>query len=234
MKPIIVVSACLLLALAACASGPPHGRGGFDRGGSGRGGAEHGGRGGPPDRPREQVFISPAGEPFRAAAGQPYPLAAWWARVDPVGAGSIAQDALTKDFERFFAVLDTDKSGDIDAFEVTAYENKVAPEILAGIGGRPGAAGYGLLFDPEPVRSADTDLDGHVTLDEYRRKALLAFQRLDKNKDGRLERSELPTPAANDPKAARAARQARAGGAPAAGGRGAGRRGGGGRGRRGG
>ena len=35
-----------------------------------------------PRRPLPNVFISPAGEPFRAPAGAPYPVAAWFVRAN--------------------------------------------------------------------------------------------------------------------------------------------------------
>jgi hypothetical protein len=173
MKPTAAV--CLALIVCACASAPPR-----------RGPA-------PPDRrPREQLFISPAGEPFRSPLGQTPPLDQWWRQVDPAGAGSIAPAAFVQDFERFFATLDADKDGVLSSPEINRYEAKVAPEILPGNGAVRGAAEFGLLNDAEPVLSADANLDGQVTLAEFRLKAQAMFARLDLNKDGRLARSELP------------------------------------------
>jgi hypothetical protein len=171
------------------------------------------------------VFISPSGEPFRAAPDQPYPLPVWFARADADHDGSISPAEFQADAKAFFERLDTDHDGVIDGFEVTDYENKVAPEIQPSLGGfsdyeppptrvsevtphvRPvshkpkkwtvkGAAVFGLLLDPEPVASADADLDGKVTLKEAMAAAGRRFKRLDADHDGRLTLEELPqTPA---------------------------------------
>lgn len=68
----------------------------------------------------------------------------------------------------------------------------------AKAGGRPvgleGAARFGLLNDPQPIMSADFDLNRRVTAEEYQRKARELFAELDRNRDGRLTREELPGP----------------------------------------
>lgn len=90
---------------------------------------------GPPeDRgpPRsEQLFISPAGEPFRAPRGQPYPVVTWFARADTNHDGVLTRDEFVADALAFSATLDTDHDGLLDGFEVAAYEQDVAPEILS-------------------------------------------------------------------------------------------------------
>ena len=55
-----------------------------------------------------------------------------------------------------------------------------------------GAAAYGLLAEPEPVRAADTNLDGRVTKAEFLAAADRRFKRLDKRGDGKLTLDELP------------------------------------------
>ncbi|WP_369059467.1 hypothetical protein ABOZ73_17955 [Caulobacter sp. 73W] len=87
-------------------------------------------RDGPPRGPRQQVFISPSGEPFRAAPDAPYPVAAWFARADADKDGKLDRKEFVADALTFFEVLDTDEDGVISSFENTAYENKIAPEIL--------------------------------------------------------------------------------------------------------
>jgi hypothetical protein len=54
------------------------------------------------------------------------------------------------------------------------------------------AAPFGLLAEPEPVRAADTDLDGRVTKAEFLAAADRRFKVLDKRHDGRLTLDELP------------------------------------------
>ena len=171
------------------------------------------------------VFISPSGEPFRAPLDQPYPVGVWFARADADHDGFISPAEFEADAKAFFDRLDADHDGVIDGFEIGDYESKVAPEIQPTLGGfyeneapptrvaeitphvKPagqkkrkvavkGAAVFGLLLDPEPVASADADLDGKVTLKEAMAAAGRRFKRLDVNHDGRLELQELPqTPA---------------------------------------
>jgi hypothetical protein len=54
------------------------------------------------------------------------------------------------------------------------------------------AAPFGLLAEAEPVRAADTDLDGRVTKAEFLAAADRRFKALDKRKDGKLTLDELP------------------------------------------
>ncbi|MES2033312.1 MAG: hypothetical protein V4466_03985 [Pseudomonadota bacterium] len=190
----------------------------------------------PFERPEEQVFISPAGEPFRAPIAQPYPVAAWFARADADKDGVITQAEFVADSLAFFDVLDTDKDGKVDGFESSDYEKDVAPEIsgvmrrpdagrgsggrggwnpfsradamwgrgpTAQIGGgrgpvsrRQGAAQYGLLNEPHPVRGADADLDSRVSRSEADAAARRRYQLLDTVGGGRLSLADLPlTPA---------------------------------------
>ena len=76
------------------------------------------------------LFISPSGQPFRAAAGQPYPVAAWFAQADKNSDGRIDRAEFRADAEAFFRILDVSHDGVIDPFEMQAYENQVVPEIL--------------------------------------------------------------------------------------------------------
>ncbi|HZZ32399.1 MAG TPA: hypothetical protein VFE10_10435 [Phenylobacterium sp.] len=55
-----------------------------------------------------------------------------------------------------------------------------------------GAASYGLLAEVEPIRAADTNLDGLVTKEEFLAAADRRFNLLDKRHDGRLTLDELP------------------------------------------
>ena len=55
-----------------------------------------------------------------------------------------------------------------------------------------GAAAYTLLGDAQPVSTTDTDLNGKITLAEFRAAADRRFARLDRNADGKLTVEELP------------------------------------------
>jgi hypothetical protein len=81
-------------------------------------------------RPGPALFISPSGQPFRSAPGEPYPIVKWFAQVDQKGTGRIDRAAFRADAEAFFHVLDRNNDGVIDPIEVTAYEEEIVPEIL--------------------------------------------------------------------------------------------------------
>jgi hypothetical protein len=123
----LTLTAILAATLSACASGPPEG---------GPGGGPDGPDFGPPGRGRPgggpQLFISPAGEPFRAPPGQPYPVATWFAGADANHDGAVSREEFVADSLRFFAIVDVDHDGVIDGFEVSAYETRIAPEIVGG------------------------------------------------------------------------------------------------------
>lgn len=161
--------------------------------------------------PAEQLFISPSGEPFRAPLGQAYPVGAWFGRADADRDGALVPAEFAADHITFFERLDADRSGVVDAFESNEYERTIAPEVTAesppprrarslfggrGRGGRDGlrgAAVYGLINEPLPVRAADADFDFKITRQEALAAADRRFGLLDVDKDGRLAWAELPT-----------------------------------------
>ena len=216
----------LAVALAACASDG-------DRSGPPRDGPH--GPGGPGGGAGLNVFISPSGEPFRAGPQAPYPSAAWFRGADLDGDGRLTPAEFTADAERAFHRFDRDGDGVIDGFEITAYEETTAPEILprvgrlaagegmdpalfSGRGGRAGRSGarreggapprparsragditltgaepYAMLAEPEPLRAADADLDGRVTLAEWRARTKRRFALLDEKGAGALTLDALP------------------------------------------
>lgn len=173
---------------------------------------------GPPIIP---LFISPAGEPFRIDAGEPYPVGAWFKGADANRDGTLSKDEFRADALRFFGVLDTNGDGRVAGREVSVYETELAPEILRRAPPPPrevadrralitpradkpldrgvvppelreGAGLYGLLNEPQPVTGADLDLNGLITRDEWGKAADRRFQLLDTNADGGLTRAELP------------------------------------------
>lgn len=91
---------------------------------------------------RRPLFISPAGEPFRAT-GSESPLATWFSQADLNSDGVISLEEFTADHLRFFALLDQDHDGVIAGLEVTRYEHEIAPEILSQFD-RAGPGGGGM------------------------------------------------------------------------------------------
>ena len=209
------LAACgLALLLAACAT--PDEPGQHDR---------HDGGPGHKAAPAPTLFISPAGQPFRAAPGEPYPVAKWFAQANKAGDGKLTRAEFRADAEVFFHILDANHDGVIDGFEVNDYEQTIVPEIMgaysggASTGGRrrggppssngrpgapnaganavlQGAAVYGLLNEPEPVAAADLNLNGRITLAEFLAAADRRFDKLDTKQLGYLTLDTLPkTPA---------------------------------------
>jgi len=66
-------------------------------------------------------------------------------------------------------------------------------------GGRDGAAMFGLINEPEPIRAADADFSLSVTRAEWRAASDRRFDLLDKDHDGALTLAELPRTPAQGP-----------------------------------
>ena len=129
------LAACsLVLMLAACASGSddPAKR---ELNGDPVKAAPHR----PPPAPT--LFISPSGQPFHAAAGEPYPVVKWFAQANKAGDGKLTRAEFRADAAAFFKVLDENHDGVIDGFEVNDYEQNVAPEIIGAYSGASGDGG---------------------------------------------------------------------------------------------
>ena len=103
----------------------------------------------PPGPPPLQLFISPAGEPFRAEPDTPYPVAAWFSRADADHDGQLTRAEFTADALGFFDQLDSDRNQIVDGFENARYEREVAPEIL-GIMPAPNSGPKGPWFSVRP------------------------------------------------------------------------------------
>lgn len=173
--------------------------------------------------PPQGLFISPAGEPFRAGPGEAYPSAKWFAGADADHDGGLTPAEFDADALRFFDALDLNHDGKLNNLETQNYEDKVAPEIVRkipllsdrgpGRGSDPmkalpkpnegptrlrppseGAGYYSFLNEPQPVTGADTDFNTIISRTEWSAAAKRRFGRLDKNADRALRLDELPTP----------------------------------------
>jgi hypothetical protein len=159
-------------------------------------------------------FLSPMGEPFRSRDPVADKIGAWFAGADGDRDGALVLIELQQDARRFFALLDLDGNGELSMAEIARYENEVAPEVQVGLQmrstgigdwggdrrrrvlvyarGVDGAGRYSFLNIPHPVMAADLDLDRGVSRDEFAEAAAQRFALLDKDRDGRLARAELP------------------------------------------
>ena len=172
----------------------------------------------------QNLFISPCGEPFYAPKSDAYPIVKWFAGADANHDGKLDIDEMRNDAARFFQVLDQNGDGVIDNLEVNYYEHRIVPQILAppdtgaietgivrvvlqstnrnnGYESDPltpdqGAAYYGLLHEPEPVRSADRNFDQRVTLKEFLDHSDRHFHALDRSNKGYVVLADLPKTAA--------------------------------------
>jgi hypothetical protein len=118
VKRVLAAAGASVLALSACASGGEPGRPAAG-----------------PRRPPPNIFISPAGQPYRAERGAPYPVAVWFAAADADHDGKLTRAEFLANAKAFFNELDTDHDGMIDGFELQRYEREVAPEINPQIEG---------------------------------------------------------------------------------------------------
>ncbi|HYJ83388.1 MAG TPA: hypothetical protein VEW26_11185 [Allosphingosinicella sp.] len=189
MRPILLL--LLLIAPAALPAKPP-----------------------PPPPAHDGPFLSPMGEPFRSARAAADNVAAWFAAADRDGDRALKPAEMREDAARFFALLDSDRDGELEMVEIARYENEIAPEVQVGLqmrstgvgdwrGGRQrrvvvyergldGAGRFAFLNIPHPVMDADADMNRGVSRDEFARAADERFARLDKDGDGRLVQAELP------------------------------------------
>src|SRR5258708_20431962 len=78
------------------------------------------------------LFISPCGEPFRAATGAPYPVADWFHQANKKGDGKLDHAKFVADAAAFFKRLDITADCPLTPYEVRVYEKTMVPEILGG------------------------------------------------------------------------------------------------------
>lgn len=168
----------------------------------------------PPPHAGGSLFLSPMGEPFRSSQATADNAGTWFAAADRDGDRALTLAELREDAARFFGLLDSDRDGELEMVEIGRYENEIAPEVQVGLqmratgvgdwrGGRrrrvlfydkglDGAARYAFLNIPHPVMAADSDMNRGVSGAEFAQAAAERFALLDKDRDGRVIRAELP------------------------------------------
>ncbi len=152
------------------------------------------------------LFISPMGQPFRSASGQPYPVVQWFKAADADHDGKLDKAEFKADAQSFFGVLDRNRDGMVTDSEIVYYETVLVPELNASgqaaendtsdktklAGDLQGAAPYALINDAEPVRSADDSFIGRLTLKAFLARADHNFDVLDEPGKGYLVLEDLP------------------------------------------
>ncbi|MGA2951900.1 MAG: hypothetical protein ABSD80_06665 [Caulobacteraceae bacterium] len=190
------------------------------------------------------MFISPCGEPFRAADGAPYPVVDWFKQADANGDDKVDRAEFRADADRFFKKLDLNGDGALSRYEITVYEHKWVPEILGGTvgvgfndaaprlwlaqysggpgpggalggvnasinpqGDKPmatpkapeglnetgvGASPYSFFDEPEPIMTADLNVNGLILRDNFLKVADMHFDSLDPDGRGYLTLKTLP------------------------------------------
>jgi hypothetical protein len=170
-----------------------------------------------PPRRWTRTFISPMGEPFRPKARGDDQLATWFQQADANHDGRLTLAEMQQDAERFHAIVDTNRDGEIDPDEISHYETVIAPEVISGSsygmmegadpGGfrkhrqkffqsadgsqQQGGGRFGLLDLPEPVVSADANFNRGISVAEFRQAASQRFLALDLDHKGYLTLSAL-------------------------------------------
>jgi hypothetical protein len=178
-----------------------------------------------------KTYIAPLGQPFRTD-GRTDPMGVWFAQADTDHDGRLTIAEMQADGDRFFETLDKDHSGEIDPQEMSDYENFMAPEIKlyqpdqdrrahnrkerkalksaarerADYDVPYGAGQWASLNIPEPVNSADFDINRGVSKAELEQAAVKRFPLLDVSRHGYLTYDTLPkSPAQMEIDACRAA-----------------------------
>jgi len=173
---------------------------------------------------KPQLFLSPMGEPFRPTGDDDDPVKRWFVQADRDHDGKLTALEMLLDADRFFLTLDKDADGELLPPEVHAYEQDIAPEIrlyqrradpkapgqadqrraradraaraTTPGDGAIGAGRYAFLNIPNPVASADLDLNRSVSRQEFRAAAAERFDDLDVKQEKALTIARLPkTPA---------------------------------------
>jgi Ca2+-binding EF-hand superfamily protein len=157
------------------------------------------------------IPVSPNGEPLIGAepgtAGCAAAQAKWLEAADSNRDGTLDRAEFMADAQRWFAQADENGDGSITPDELTQLRLRLMPPAVRAAQTRAEnerqrarERGRNQQFRPrspyerpDPVMSADANLDNRVTAEEYRAQTVRTFATLDRNRDGRLSQDEIAT-----------------------------------------
>lgn len=191
--------------------------------------------------PRGRPVASPVGELLGGMAAdeeaQVAAWAGWFARADQDKDGLLSSAEIAADAARFFALMDADGDGGVNARELADYRLAALrpPDAPApgdappgprrqGPAGEGGGRAFGGLAE-DRVMAADRNLDFRVTLIELTEMAQTRLAAMDGDKDGKVNVAEVEAAARlafNTRPAGMGGGRGRPGGGPGGGGRGPG------------
>ncbi|MCA1909489.1 MAG: hypothetical protein LDL39_14115 [Magnetospirillum sp.] len=190
MRPTLLPAVLALLFLTSACGGPPGG----ERPAPG------------PERPQALPLINtPTGEPL-GRAQCPHAASAWFVRTDSDRDGGLSRAEFSTDAGAVFARLDRDTDGFVTPDELQKArmpffdqggqpEQPQRPRGSGVMGGdmpaREGKNGGGGAGSPDPVMTADSNLDFKVSRAEFAARNDAAFTALDNNADHRLSMDEV-------------------------------------------
>lgn len=167
------------------------------------------------ERTREPppVPVSPNGEPLVlaipgtvGALSCDEALARWFDEADTNHDGRLDPAEFLADAQRWFTTMDSNHDGSVTPDELTQLRLKLTPptvrtardtaiertdERRRGRGWFAGEPTRIAADRPDPVMSADLNLDNRVTWEEFKAQSERTFAGLDRNRDGRLGKDEV-------------------------------------------
>ncbi len=171
--PCLALSILAASGLAACS----------DRGRPGPDGGPKGGDA----RQTTALMFSPNGEPLNGGSqGQPsceLAMNYWLDRADANHDGRLSREEFLADARAQFAKMDLDGQGTLTSEEIARFR-------------QPFRQGTHMRDIPDPVMSADKNLNFMVTPEEFQQQAAETFARLDAGGKGAIERPDLAAPCA--------------------------------------
>jgi Ca2+-binding EF-hand superfamily protein len=149
--------------------------------------------------------VSPNGEPL--VSGGPHTaceaaLGQWFDAADTNHDGSLDPAEFKADARRWFDAMDLNRDGSVTPDELTTLRLKLMPyeppprqerkressNMMSWFSERPRR---NVNDRPDPVMSADVNLDNRVTWEEFDAQAARTFVTLDANRDGRVSKDEV-------------------------------------------